>query len=317
MITSRKLLTGVLLSVLILFSGHSVLDSKQAELSEDSSPIQNVQDITFMPLLMSNYTSNPIVQVAKGLPVKTVDHIVIVVEENHSYKKIVGNSKAPYMQSLIKQGALFTKAYAVTHPSQPNYLALFSGSTQNVTDDSCKGPFSGENLASEMKNAGLTFTGYSENLPKIGYTGCSTNVYARKHNPWAQFSNVPTTWNRSLTDFPKDFSKLPTVSFVIPNVKDDMHDGTIEEADTWLKKHLGGYAAWAQEHNSMLIVTWDEDDFTKENRNPVIFVGQMIKPGTYSDRITHYRVLRTIEDLYHLTPLGHSSEVKAITSVWK
>ncbi|ULO10409.1 acid phosphatase [Paenibacillus sp. 19GGS1-52] len=270
-----------------------------------------------MPLLTSNYTSNTFVQVAKGLPVKTVDHIVVVVEENHSYKKIVGSSKAPYMQSLIKQGALFTKAYAVTHPSQPNYLALFSGSTQNVTDDSCKGPFSGGNLASELKKAGLTFTGYSENLPKTGYTGCSTNVYARKHNPWAQFSNVPTTWNRPLTDFPKDFSKLPTVSFVIPNVKDDMHDGTIEEADTWLKKYLGGYAAWAQEHNSLLIVTWDEDDFTKENRIPVIFVGQMIKPGTYSDKITHYRVLRTIEDLYHLSPLGHSSEAKAITSVWK
>lgn len=158
---------------------------------------------------------------AKELPVKSVDHIVIVVEENHSYKKIVGNSKAPYMQSLIKQGALFTKAYAVTHPSQPNYLALFSGSIQNVTDDSCKGPFSGENL------------------PKTGYTGCSTNVYARKHNPWAQFSNVPTAWNRPLTDFPKDFSKLPTVSFVIPNVKDDMHDGTIEQVDTWLKKTFG------------------------------------------------------------------------------
>ncbi len=236
MTTSRKLLIGVLLSFLILFS--------------DSSPNQKVQNVTFMPLLTSNYTTNPIVQVAKELPFKSIDHIVIVVEENHSYKKIVGNSKAPYVQSLIKQGALFTKAYAVTHPSQPNYLALFSGSTQNVTDDSCKGPFSGANLASELKKAGLTFTGYSENLPKTGYTGCSTNVYARKHNPWAQFSNVPTAWNRPLTDFPKDFSKLPTVSFVIPNVKDDMHDGTIE-------------------------------------------------------------------DLYHLSPLGHSSEVKAITSVWK
>ena len=50
---------------------------------------------------------------------------------------------------------MFTASYAVTHPSEPNYLALFSGSTQGVTDDSCPQTFSTENLGHELGVAGL------------------------------------------------------------------------------------------------------------------------------------------------------------------
>jgi hypothetical protein len=246
-----------------------------------------------------------------------VQHIVIVVEENHSYKQIVGNSQAPYMQSLIKQGALFTNATAITHPSQPNYLAMFSGSTQKVTDDSCKKPFSAANLASELIQNKKTFAGYSEDLPKTGFTGCWAGGYGRKHNPWAQFTNVPKEANKPFTEFPKDFSKLPTVSYVIPAMKNDMHDGTVAEADTWLKTNLADYAKWAATHNSLLIVTWDEDDFSKVNQIPVIMVGPMVKPGAYNEKINHYSVLRTIEDLYGLQPLGLSKDAKPIKSIWK
>src|SRR5262249_11245821 len=81
--------------------------------------------------------------------------------------------------------AVFTRAFAETHPSQPNYLALFSGSTQGVTDDSCPHTFAADNLARALLDAGRTFTGYSEGLPSPGYSGCSSGSYARKHNPWA------------------------------------------------------------------------------------------------------------------------------------
>jgi hypothetical protein len=246
-----------------------------------------------------------------------IDHIVIVVEENHSYKQIVEGSDSPYMHSLIQRGALFTNAHGVTHPSQANYIALFSGSTQGVKDDSCQKPFAGANLASELLNAKLTFTGYSEDLPKVGYTGCSSKGYARKHNPWVQFSNVPEELNRPLTDFPKDFSKLPTVSFVIPNHQNDMHDGTIKQADDWLKDHLDAYVTWAEKNKSLLIVTWDEDDFAKANHIPLIFVGPMIKPGKYEENVNHYHVLRTIEDSYHLPALGESKNVKPISTIWR
>ena len=71
---------------------------------------------------------------ANGVP--QPDHVVIVIEENHSYSEIIGSPNAPYINSLAAQGAVFTQSYAVTHPSQPNYLDLFSGFNQGVTDDS-------------------------------------------------------------------------------------------------------------------------------------------------------------------------------------
>src|SRR5215475_3754205 len=93
------------------------------------------------------------------------DHIVIVIEENHSFSSIIGSSQAPYINGLANQGALFTQSFAVTHPSQPNYLALFSGSTQGITNDSCPHTFAGDNLGHQLIAAGLTFAGYSESLP--------------------------------------------------------------------------------------------------------------------------------------------------------
>jgi len=245
-----------------------------------------------------------------------IDHLVIVVEENHSYKQVIGNADAPFIQSLVDRGALFTNAHGVTHPSQPNYFALFSGSTQGVTDDSCKKPITAPNLASELMKKEFTFAGYSEDLPKTGYVGCSSKQYARKHNPWAQFTNIPADLNKPFTDFPKDFDKLPTVSFVIPNEKHDMHSGTIMQADDWLKSNLGPYIEWGETHNSALIVTWDEDDFSKENLIPLFFIGPMIKPGKYSEDVDHYSVLKWIEEVYGLPQLGKSKDAKPISDLW-
>src|SRR5436305_75805 len=84
---------------------------------------------------------------AGGVP--RPDHVVVVIEENHSYSEIIGSAAAPYINGLANQGALFTASYAVEHPSQPNYLDLFSGGNQGVTDDSCPHTFSTQNLGSE------------------------------------------------------------------------------------------------------------------------------------------------------------------------
>ena len=246
-----------------------------------------------------------------------IAHIVVVIEENHSYKQIVEGTDAPYMKSLINQGALFTNAHGVTHPSQPNYLTLFSGSNQGIKDDSCNKAVSASNLASSLIDAKLTFTGYSEDLPKVGFTGCSSNGYGRKHNPWVQFTNVPATANRPFSDFPNDFTKLPTVSFVIPNHQDDMHDGTVKQADDWLKTNMDSYVKWAETHNSLLIVMWDEDDFAKANHIPLIFVGPMIKSGKYAENINHNNLLRTIEDIYKLPLLGDSKQALPLDFMWK
>lgn len=258
-------------------------------------------------------------QSVSGLP--QPDHVVIVIEENHSYSSIVGNGSAPYINSLAAQGALFTNSYAITHPSQPNYVAFFSGSTQGCTDDvvpAAGTPWSAPNLGSELLAAGLTFGGYSENQPSIGFTGAGGGGYVRKHNPWVDFSNVPSSCNMPLTSFPPagSYGSLPTVSIIVPTLTNDMHDGSIATGDAWLHNNLDAYVQWAKTHNSLFILTWDEDDGSPTNHIATIFVGPMVTPGTYPQTINHFSILRTLEDMYGLGYAGASSTASPVSGVW-
>jgi acid phosphatase len=261
----------------------------------------------------------------QGTPVKlaaatipTPAHVVVVMEENHSYADVIGNTtSAPYMNTLAGQGALMTKSFGVGHPSEPNYMALFGGSTFGLTGDTC--PFNAgakANLGSELLAAKYTFKGYSEGLPATGSTACTSGSYARKHSPWINFSNVPTADSVPFTQFPTNFASLPTVSFVIPNLKDDMHDGTITQADTWLKSHMSAYATWAKANNSLLIVTWDEDDSTENNQIPTIIVGQHVATAHFNETINHYNVLATLEKMYGLPYAGSSATAAPITDIF-
>jgi phosphatidylinositol-3-phosphatase len=278
-------------------------------------------------------------------------HVVFVIFENHSYDQILGNSAAPYLNGLVRDSAtaLFTQSYALTHPSQPDYLMLFSGSDQGVTNNDVPKtlPFTSPNLGAGLLQAGRTFAGYSEDLPAIGFDGKSSGHYARKHNPWvnwqgAETNGIPGTLNLPLTSFPSNYDLLPTVSFVIPNQDHDMHNGTdpkrINKADAWLRDHLDGYVQWAQSHNSLLIITFDEgytrngnlfnrifsffrnedeSGMTESNHIFTAFVGGMVKHGSYDQKIDHYSVLRTIEEMYGLSHDGSSAASSAISNVWK
>jgi len=245
-------------------------------------------------------------------------HTVVVMFENHPYDEIIGNAQAPYINALAHEGALFTASYAVTHPSEPNYLALLSGSTQGVTSDQCPTTLSAPNLVADLIAAGHTFAGYSEGLPAPGSQTCGAGGYARKHVPWTDFSNIPRSVNQPFSRFPAtDYSTLPDVSFVIPDLCHDMHDCSVGTGDAWLRQHLGGYARWAMTHDSLLIVTWDEDDSFHSNHIATIFVGQQVRPGRYSRPIDHYNVLRTLEQAYGLPYRGVTAQHYPITWAWK
>lgn len=275
----------------------------------------------------------PTVPWPKGLPV--YDHVVIVVEENKNYEQIIGNPNAPYINGVLrKEGANLTQMYSEEHHSQGNYFWLFSGSDQKVgyMDEVPHSSINASNLGSELIRTGHSFKGYSESLPETGSVVAREGHYARKHNPWISFTNLPDGKNvanssnlRFPQDFPSDYNDLPTVAFVIPNLIDDMHDGklnsTIYDGDRWLRKNLDGYYRWAKGHNSLLIVTWDEsDEFTmrggltdpadknptKRNRIATIFAGAHIQPGDYPEGhgVTHVNVLRTLEAMYKLNRSG-------------
>ena len=244
------------------------------------------------------------------------DHVVLVMEENQNYSAVYAAPTAPYLNSLARRGAVFTNSHALTHPSQPNYLALFAGTSAGLTDDSCPHQYAIPNLASELLAAGRTFVGYSEDLPAAGAQNCTAGLYARKHAPWVNFTNVPRTASQPWSAFPTDYSRLPTVAVVVPNLDHDMHNGSIRTGDIWLQQHLDAYVQWAQSHNSLLIVQWDEDAGTAANHILTLFVGPMVAPGEYGDAITHLTLLRTLEDLYGLPYAGQSGDSAPITASW-
>ncbi len=249
--------------------------------------------------------------------------VVIVIEENHSYNQIIGSSSAPYINSLANDtlGLLFTKSYAITHPSQPNYLWLFSGDNQGVTDDNLPSglPFTTTNLGAELLQNGYSFKGYSEDLPSVGFNGTSSGAYERKHNPWVNWQDsptngIPSSLNVPFTDFPSNYVNLPSLSFVIPNQNNDMHDGSVSAGDTWLKNNMDGFIQWAKTNNSLFILTFDEDDGSSNNRIATIFVGEMVKKGTFDFKINHLNILRTLEDMFRIGHVGSSSDSSAIPS---
>jgi phosphatidylinositol-3-phosphatase len=254
-----------------------------------------------------------------GAPLPTPAHIVIVIEENKPDGAVIGNKSAPYINALANSGANMTQSFAEAHPSEPNYLALFSGSTFGLTSDACPvDAGAAPNLASELLAAGYTFAGFSEDLPAVGSPACSAGKYARKHAPWVNFTNVPAATSVPFSAFNnrQDYASLPAVSFVIPNLDNDMHDGTIAAADTWLYNNLSHYANWAVANNSLLILTFDEDDGGSKNQIPTVIYGAHVKPGSYSEAISHYNVLATIEDMYGLPRTGLAANAPAIPDVW-
>lgn len=248
------------------------------------------------------------------------DHVVVVIEENRGYSQIMDMSNGnSYIHALARRGVLFTQSYGVTHPSQPNYLALFSGATQGITSNACPNSFNTDNLASTLLDAGLSFASFAESLPATGDLSCSSGAYQRKHNPLSnwQGTRLPAGLNQRLAGLPQDFPRLPTVSFVIPDQGHDMHDGSFSAADDWLKVRIAPYVDWAFKHNSLLILTWDEDDSNEDNRVVTILVGPMVKAGHSDQRIDHYNVLRTLLGFYGLPAPGTARDAEAIRGVWK
>jgi len=248
------------------------------------------------------------------------DHVVVVIEENRGYAQIMDKLRSDsYIHSLAKRGVLLTQSYGVTHPSQPNYLALFSGSMQGVSGNACPNTFNSDNLATALLDAGFSFASFAESLPEAGDMICMSGAYQRKHNPVANWQGtlLRAEVNQHFADFPQDFAKLPTVSLVIPDQDHNMHDGGFSAADDWLRTHIAPYVDWAFKHNSLLILTWDEDNYLEGNHIVTILVGPMVKAGECDQRINHYNVLRTLLDFYGLPAFGECRNADAIKNIWQ
>src|ERR1700674_384354 len=112
----------------------------------------------------------------------TFSHVVLVVEENHSYADVIGNSSMPYFNSLASKYGLATEYFADAHPSIPNYLMLTTGLMETF-DDNFSGTISDDNVVRELVKAGKSWKSYAESIPSPGYQGADAGAYLRRHNP--------------------------------------------------------------------------------------------------------------------------------------
>jgi hypothetical protein len=227
-------------------------------------------------------------------------HVFLLMEENHSYSSVIGNTSMPYLNSLANQYGLATQYFANTHPSIGNYFELTTG--QIITnDDAYTGTVSADNVVRDLLAAGKSWKSYAESLPYVGYTGGDSYPYAKRHNPFTYFTDVVNSQNQAdnvvpFTEFAIDLqnNQLPQYSFIVPNLLDDAHDGTLSEADNWLKTNMAPLiASPAFQSGGLLIIVFDEsfDNDTQHGggRVPAIVVSPQAKKGYQSTTLYQHQ----------------------------
>src|ERR1051326_3914875 len=233
-------------------------------------------------------------------------NVFLVMEENHSYSEVIGNSQMPFLNSLAAQGALATQYFANTHPSIGNYFELTTGNII-TNDDGFSGVVSLPDIVTSLEAAGKTWKSYAESLPSVGYTGGDVPPYLQHHNPFTYFAEVQNSTNernnlQPFSQFSIDLNnnQLPSFSFIVPNVNDDAHDGTLKQADKWLHSNIAPLLASSTfQTDGLLIIVFDESEITDlqlgGGRVAWVAVGPRIKKGLKSTKIyQHQSTLRLI-----------------------
>ncbi|ABF40619.1 phosphoesterase [Candidatus Koribacter versatilis Ellin345] len=235
-------------------------------------------------------------------------HVVVVVEENHSYANVIGNPAMPYLNSLANSYSLLTAYYADAHPSIGNYFEMTTGNVI-TNNDSFTSTISNDNIVRHLLTAGKTWKSYAESLPSVGYTGGNTGYYFKRHDPFAYFSDVANSSVEKqrlvpFTQFSKDLANhaLPNFSFIAPNILHDAHDGTLAAADAWLKANIAPLLSNSEfTTNGLLIIVFDEsvvsDTAHGGGHVAAIVIGPKVKRGfKYGGMYKHESTLRTILD---------------------
>ena len=194
------------------------------------------------------------------------DHVFVLMEENHSYEQVIGNSAMPYLNSLAKSYAVAANYDANSHYSIPNYFWITTGAYVTLSDNTTQ-KFDVDNVTRYLNSAGKTWKAYEESLPYAGYVGPSKGNYLKNHDPFAYLTDVVNSSEKfNIVPFAQlatDIlnNNLPNYAFIKPNGADDGHNGSLSTADTWLKTNLAHLLAspvFQPGGNGILFITFDE-----------------------------------------------------------
>src|SRR6266566_6915189 len=232
-----------------------------------SSLLRFVSLCVFLALVATPMTasgaSSPVSATASSVP--AFSHIYVIVMENHEYGSIVGNTHAPFINALIRRYGLATNYTAVAHPSEPNYLALWAGSTFGIRDDSVHN-IAGRNVADQLAAHGRSWHVYAQDLPRIcstvsaAYGGVdlvgAAGWYARKHEPAINFTDISGNWSRCsrITRLSSFSPTAASLELIVPNMTNDMHDGTIAQGDGFLHAFVPRITGSSAFPSSLLVI---------------------------------------------------------------
>jgi acid phosphatase len=258
-------------------------------------------------------------------------HLIVVVEENHAFEQIIGSKAAPFLNHLAAHGTLLTDYHAITHPSLPNHVTLLSGRTGRIRSDCVHCTISGPTLIDQLEARHISWAAYLQGLPRPCSAVARSGAYTEAVDPFMHAARVrdhPSRCDRVLPfqRFHADLAagRLPTVVFLMPDLRHEMHSGSKRVADACLRRLVGELHAspvWRQD--TRLVVTFDEsnrhdmrsccDGLGAGGRVATIVAGPRIPKGRDATPYTHYSLLRSAETAFGLPFLGHAGGPAART----
>ncbi|MHB8233962.1 MAG: alkaline phosphatase family protein [Solirubrobacteraceae bacterium] len=262
---------------------------------------------------------------ASAVPPSASSHVIVVMLENTEYGEVIGNSSAPYVNSLARRYGLMTQSYAIGHPSLPNYLALTSGSTHGITSDCTDCMVSATNIVDQLERARIGWGAYLEDVPSPCFAGAQAGGYAKKHNPFAYYADIARSPSRCrrLTGFEQladDLrnGQLPAYAWISPNLCDDGHDCGVGTADGFLARSVPALLR-ALGPRGFLVLEWDEGTSDRGccgaaagGHIATIVAGPQVRAGARSSQpIDQYGVLGSIEEAFGLSPLGGAADPRS------
>ena len=287
--------------------------------------------------------SNPPPKPGTLPPIKTV---FLIVFENHNWSDIQGNPSAPYLNQTLLPQASYALDYfnpPGLHPSEPNYLWLEAGDNFGVRSDSdpaTNHQSSTAHLVNQLEAKNLGWKSYQENIDGKSCPLATSGLYAPKHNPFVFFDDVTDTNNpsaarclahvRPFAELDTDLAsgKVAAYNFLTPNLCDDMHNTTgcasgdsVANGDTWLSQELPKLlASDAYKNGGAIFITWDEGEHLSDGPIGMIVLSPYAKGGGYQSSVhfTHSSMLRTVQELFGLTPLlGDAANANDLADVFK
>src|SRR6201987_188939 len=249
--------------------------------------LSTIPTISLLLLTLLLFTPSPLRAENSRSSIKNFQHVFIIMMENTGFDTLIGNPNAPFINAAAANFGLATNYFGVTHPSQPNYIAATSGSTNGVVNDNDI-TIDVPNIVDQLEAKGKTWKAYMQSYSLCSTPldhSCGNQLYERKHNPFISYQDVQNNPVRVANIV--DFSQLTTdlanntvadYVWITPDQCHDMHGraatpadpcdfsqvpALIATGDAFLLDTVNAIMtskAWTG--NSMIFIAWDESDFT-------------------------------------------------------